>query len=126
VAAGHVEGGDRAPTRPHQATVRKLVNAATADEVVAKSLQRAHIVDSYIEHLHRRWDEGTRNATELYREIKQLGYEGGELAVQRHLRRYRTGRGHAPVPRPNRPRSARSPPGSRPTRTASRRKTRTS
>jgi hypothetical protein len=89
----------------HQATVCKLVNAATADEVVAKSLQRAHIVDPYIEHLHRRWNEGTRNATELYREIKQLGYEGGELAVQRHLRRYRTGRGrgHAPVPAPKAP-----------------------
>jgi transposase len=87
----------------HQATVRKLVNARSADEVVAKSLQRAHIVDPYVGHLHRRWNEGVRNAAQLYREIQQLGYPGGELAVQRHLRRYRTGRGHAPVPGPKPP-----------------------
>ncbi|WP_373287936.1 terminase gpP N-terminus-related DNA-binding protein, partial [Streptomyces hygroscopicus] len=28
----------------HQATIRKLVNARSADDVVAKSLQRAHVV----------------------------------------------------------------------------------
>ncbi|MER6274018.1 ISL3 family transposase [Streptomyces sp900105755] len=80
----------------HQATVRKLVNARSADDVVAKNLQRAHVVDPYVGYLHRRWNEGVRNAAQLYREIQQLGYPGGELAVQRHLRRYRTGRGHAP------------------------------
>ncbi|MGW8358055.1 ISL3 family transposase [Streptomyces wedmorensis] len=82
----------------HQATVRKLVNARSADDVVAKSLQRVHNVDPYISYLHRRWNEGVRNAAQLYREIQGLGYPGGELAVQRHLRRYRTGRGHAPAP----------------------------
>ncbi|MCX4580806.1 ISL3 family transposase [Streptomyces sp. NBC_01571] len=87
----------------HQATVRKLVGARSADDVVAKSLQRAHIIDPYIDYLHRRWNEGVRNATQLYREIRQLGYSGGELAVQRHLRRYRTGRGHAPATGPKPP-----------------------
>ena len=87
----------------HQATVRKLVNARTVDEVIAKTLQRAHIVDPYTGYLHHRWNEGIRNATRLYREIKELGYRGGELAVQRHLRRYRTGRGHAPAPGPKPP-----------------------
>ncbi|MGW2183268.1 ISL3 family transposase [Streptomyces sp. NPDC001732] len=86
----------------HQATVRKLVGARSADDAVAKSLQRAHVVDPYIGYLHRRWTEGVRNAAQLYHEIQELGYPGGELAVQRHLRRYRTGRGHAPAvgPRP--------------------------
>ncbi|GAA2986619.1 MULTISPECIES: transposase [Streptomyces] len=87
----------------HQATIRKLVSARSADDVVAKSLQRVHIVDPYVGHLHRRWNEGVRNATQLYREIQQLGYPGGELAVQRHLRRYRTGRGHAPAVGPKPP-----------------------
>ncbi|MEH0549175.1 ISL3 family transposase [Streptomyces sp. B21-105] len=87
----------------HQATVRKLVGARSADDVVAKSLQRAHIVDPYVGYLHRRWNEGVRNAAQLYREIQQLGYPGGELAVQRHLRRYRTGRGHAPAVGPKPP-----------------------
>ncbi|MFC5030627.1 MULTISPECIES: ISL3 family transposase [Streptomyces] len=87
----------------HQATVRKLVDAHSADDVVAKSLQRAHTVDPYVGHLHRRWNEGVRNAAQLYREIQDLGYPGGELAVQRHLRRYRTGRGHAPAAGPKPP-----------------------
>ncbi len=87
----------------HQATVRKLVNARAVDEVIARTLQRAHVVDPYTGYLHRRWNEGIRNATQLYREIKELGYPGGELAVQRHLRRYRTGRGHAPAPGPKPP-----------------------
>jgi transposase len=87
----------------HQATVRKLVGARSADDVVAKSRQRAHIVDPYVGYLHQRWNEGVRNATQLYREIQQHGYPGSELALQRHLRRYRTGRGHAPDPGPKPP-----------------------
>ncbi len=87
----------------HQATVSKLVNAATAEELTAKTLQRSHLVDPYTGYLHRRWNEGIRNATQLFREIQQLGYPGGELAVQRHLRRYRTHRGHMPAPGPKPP-----------------------
>jgi transposase len=87
----------------HQATVRKLVNAPSADDVVAKSLQRAHVVDPYVGYLHRRWNDGVKNATQLYREIQEQGHPGGELAVQRHLRQYRTGRGHAPDPGPKPP-----------------------
>lgn len=87
----------------HQATVRKLVNARSVDDVITKTLQRAHVVDPYTGYLHRRWNEGVRNAAQLYREIKELGYSGGELAVQRHLRRYRDGRGHAPAVGPKPP-----------------------
>ena len=77
----------------HPATVRKLVTAGSVDDLIAKTEQRAHIVDDYVEYLHRRWHEGERNATKLYREITKLGYRGGELAVQRYLRRFRHGRG---------------------------------
>ncbi|MEU9387042.1 hypothetical protein AB0D38_41590 [Streptomyces sp. NPDC048279] len=97
----------------HQATVRKLVNARSADDVVAKSLQRAHIVDPYVGYLYQRWNEGIRNAAQLHREIKQLGYLGGELAVQRHLRRATApGADTHPPSAPSLPRSARSPHGS--------------
>lgn len=54
----------------HRATVRKLVDARSADDVVAKSLQRAHIVDPYVGYLHQRWNEGVRNAAQLHREIR--------------------------------------------------------
>jgi transposase len=75
----------------HTATVRKLANAASLQELTAKTDQRAHLVDDYVEYLHQRWNTGERNATQLFREIAALGYPGGELAVQRYLRRFRTG-----------------------------------
>jgi transposase len=87
----------------HPATVRKLATARTLEELTAKTEQRAHLVDDHIEYLHRRWNEGERNATGLFREITARGYQGGELAVQRYLRRFRAGRGHAPVPGPKPP-----------------------
>ncbi|MFD7498705.1 hypothetical protein ACFV8T_41550 [Streptomyces sp. NPDC059832] len=57
------------------------MGARSADDVVAKSLQRKHIIDPYVGYLHRRWNEGVRSAGRLYREIQELGYPGGELAV---------------------------------------------
>jgi transposase len=87
----------------HPATVRKFANARSVDDVIAKTQQRAHLVDPYIDYLHRRWNDGERNATQLFREIKKLGYPGGELAVQRYLRSFRDGRGHAPHPGPKPP-----------------------
>jgi transposase len=87
----------------HPATVRKFCNARSVNDLIAKTEQRAHIVDAYTDYLHRRWNEGERNATQLCREIVELGYTGGELAVQRYLRRYREGRGHAPRTGPKPP-----------------------
>lgn len=82
----------------HQATMRKFVAAASVDDLIARTQQRTHLVDPYTGHLHQRWHEGERNATQLFREIRQLGYPGGELAVQRYLRQFRRSRGHAPRP----------------------------
>ncbi len=87
----------------HPTTVRQLATARTVEELTAKTEQRAHLVDDHIEYLHRRWNEGERNATGLFREITTRGYQGGELAVQRYLRRFRHGRGHAPMPGPKPP-----------------------
>ena len=87
----------------HTATVRKLANANTLQELTAKTDQRAHLVDDYLEYLHQRWNAGERNATQLFREIAELGYPGGELAVQRYLRRFRTGLSTRPVAAPKPP-----------------------
>jgi hypothetical protein len=67
----------------HPATAR------SADDLIAKTEQRTHLVAPWSGHLNRSWHEGERNATQLFREIRQLGYPGGELAVQRYLRRFR-------------------------------------
>lgn len=87
----------------HPATVRKLAQARSADDLIAKTEQRVHIVDAHTEYLHRRWNEGIRNATQLFREITERGYRGGELAVQRHLRRFRDGLGQIPRSGPKPP-----------------------
>ena len=82
----------------HPATVRKFATATSIDDLIAKTEQRTHLVNPYTGHLHQRWHEGERNATQLFREIQQLGYRGGELAVQRYLHQFRHGRGHAARP----------------------------
>jgi transposase len=87
----------------HPATVRKLANATSLQELTAKTDQRAHLVDDYVEYLHQRWNAGERNATQLFREISALGYPGGELAVQRYLRRFRTSLSTRPVAAPKPP-----------------------
>lgn len=87
----------------HQATVRKFINAATADPLIAKNQQRSSILDSYYEHLHRRWGDGIRNAAQLTREIAELGYPGTEQQVQRYLRRFRTSSSQIAVPAPRPP-----------------------
>lgn len=87
----------------HPATVRKFANAHRVEDLTAVTEQRTHVVDPFTGYLHQRWNEGERNATQLFREIQQRGYPGGELAVQRYLRTFRKGRGHAPDPGPKPP-----------------------
>lgn len=87
----------------HPATVRKFATARSPGDLTAKTEQRTHLVDPWTGYLHQRWHEGERNATQLFREIGEQGYPGGELAVQRYLRRFRQGRGHAPHPGPKPP-----------------------
>lgn len=71
--------------------------------MTAVTEQRAHLVDDYVAYLHQRWNDGERNATALFREIREQGYPGGELAVQRYLRRFRKGLGQIPHPGPKPP-----------------------
>ncbi|MFI6048447.1 ISL3 family transposase, partial [Nocardia sp. NPDC051321] len=87
----------------HPATVRKFANATTVDPLIAKNQQRSSILDDYYEYLHRRWNDGIRNAAELTREITPQGYTGTEQQVQRYLRRFRTGTSQIAVPSPRPP-----------------------
>ncbi|MFE2377254.1 ISL3 family transposase [Streptomyces sp. NPDC059398] len=91
----------------HQATVCKLVDARSADDVVAKSLQRAHIVDPYVSHLHQRWNEGIRNAASKNSAIRAASWLSSTTCGA-------TGTGVDTLPPrdPSLRRSARSPPGS--------------
>lgn len=87
----------------HPATVRKFANAETVEPLIAKNQQRSSILDGYHEHLHRRWNDGIRNATQLTREIAERGYTGTEQQVQRYLRRFRTSTSQIALPAPRPP-----------------------
>jgi transposase len=43
-------------------------------------------VDKYADYLHRRWKEGSQNATRLWRELKEQGFQGTLGAVTRYVR----------------------------------------
>ena len=41
------------------------------------------MLDPYVEHLQRRWAEGSRNAAQLWRELLVLGFKGRQNIVRR-------------------------------------------
>ena len=50
---------------------------------------RGSAVDVHAEYLHQRWNEGCRNAAQLWEEIRRRGYRGQLRTVQRWVRRLR-------------------------------------
>jgi hypothetical protein len=50
---------------------------------------RGSAVDRHAEHLQRRWDEGCRNAAQLWRELRERGFRGRLRTVQRWVVRWR-------------------------------------
>ena len=55
------------------------------------------LLDPYLPHLAKRWQEGCRNAARLHREIQQQGYTGSVRTVMRRVRAWRK---HAPAATP--------------------------
>jgi transposase len=47
------------------------------------------LLDPYLTHLHQRWQEGTTNASQLWREIQHQGYAGGYRQVARWVQQLR-------------------------------------
>src|SRR5260370_25083437 len=82
-------------------TVRKFMRAEFPE---AKPRIRRCIVDPHAEYLDRRLEEGCRNITQLWRELREQGF-GGQLNIVRRWLRHR--RGYRPQPFPAVPRRAR-------------------
>lgn len=57
-------------------------------------------LDRFRPYLQRRWDEGCRNAKQLYRELQSQGYKGSAVTVRRFLIPWRSNDPTAPVPLP--------------------------
>lgn len=72
----------------NRATVRKFIHAEGFPERAPKRSDGS-ILDSYLPYIHRRWAEGCDNALQLWREIKEKGYDGKAAMVRRYTRRLR-------------------------------------
>ncbi len=64
---------------------RRLIQAETFPERSPFPPRRTSI-DIYADYLHRRWTEGCQNATHLWRELKEQGFQGALGAVTRYVR----------------------------------------
>jgi transposase len=84
-------------------TVQRFARAATADELLEVHRNRSGKLDPFKPYLHQRWNAGVTQASVLYTELVERGWSGGLRTVQRYLRRFRDGRGHAPQPGPKPP-----------------------
>jgi transposase len=65
-------------------TVRNFVTASRFPERQER-LPRPCRIDPFKAHLHQRWQEGGHNAAQLYEEIRQRGYGGGQTMVRDYL-----------------------------------------
>ena len=52
------------------------------------------VIDPYKEYIVKRWNDGVRNAQQVYREIKEMGYPGSDQPVQRYFVQFRRGKDH--------------------------------
>ncbi len=78
-------------------TVRRFANAPSLDQLLAKTAERASVLDAFTDWLHQRWTQGCTDAAVLAKEIKAQGYAGSDQTVRRYLRPFRHGR---PTPPP--------------------------
>jgi transposase len=83
-------------------TVRRFARAGSVDDLLAKPRSgQPSVLDEFIPHLHQRWNAGCTSATQLFNEIRALGYRGSAGTVRGYLRPFRAARTAAPAtPRP--------------------------
>jgi transposase len=83
-------------------TVRRFAHARSLDELLAKTIERASVLDGFTGYLHQRWNQGCTDAAVLTKELKAQGYAGSDQTVRRYLQPFRHGR-PTPPPRPTPP-----------------------
>ncbi len=47
------------------------------------------IIEPYKEYIIKRWNDGVRNAQQVYRELKEMGYTGSDQPIQRYYVQFR-------------------------------------
>lgn len=71
----------------HPKTIRRYLQRALP--LAPRGASRETKLDPYHEYLRRRWNEGCRNATQLFREIQPQGYGGGCTRVSEYIAKLR-------------------------------------
>ena len=79
-----------------------FAHASSLEELLAKTAERASVLDVFTAYLHQRWMKGCTDAAQLTKELKAQGYTGSDQTVRRYLRPFRPGRPTSP-PRPATP-----------------------
>jgi transposase len=79
-------------------TVRRFAHASSLEELLAKTMERASVLDGFTAYLHQRWTQGCTGAAQLTKELRAQGYAGSDQTVRRYLRPFRHGR---PTPPPD-------------------------
>jgi hypothetical protein len=72
------------------------------EQLLAKTAERASVLDGFTAYLHQRWNQGCTDAAQLTKEPKAQGDAGSDQTVRRYLRPFRSGR-PTPPPVPTRP-----------------------
>jgi transposase len=83
-------------------TVRRFAHASSLEELLAKTAERASVLDGFTAYLHQRWTQGCTDAAVLTKELKAQGYSGSDQTVRRYLRPFRHGH-PTPPPGPTAP-----------------------
>jgi transposase len=66
-------------------TVRRFAQASSADDLVARTLDRDTLLDAHKPYLHQRWNQGCRDIAVLHAELQQRGYRGSSRTLYRYL-----------------------------------------
>jgi len=70
-------------------TVQRFARAADVEELLVKARSRGSLLDPFKPYLHERFNAGATDASELTREITELGYRGSDKTVRRYLQPFR-------------------------------------
>jgi transposase len=74
-------------------TAATFASAASIDELLVKATSRASILDRFKPYLSQRWNDGIHVAAVLHQEIRDQGWTGSLMTVERYLRQFRTADG---------------------------------
>lgn len=81
-AAGYSNRAIRAELGMHTKTVRKYLEAESCPYYPENRVTPCKVA-AYEAYLEQRWHHGCYNATQLWREIKQMGFDGSRVSVSR-------------------------------------------